>query len=240
MLYRPNREESEAVIAALAESYPRCFFTNPQQRRPLKKNIVADLQKDGFGAASELLTAAISWYESHFSYQHNLQAGTKRVDLRGREVGTVTREEQLAAQKKVQGDRRRKEAETSATRYAASCEELKTSRHNAAEQLFRKADTVGTKKTPQPAAPAAPIAPAVLVAQEPMALAAPDKVTVPEKPASLPAIAPELAKLHDVFLAANEALAGSHPALRKVMASAALKVVATEAKAAVKALRDQE
>ena len=84
----------------LAERYPRCFFVNPRLRQPLKKNIEADLQKDGF-ASPELISASVDWYKSHISYQYNLETGAKRLDLEGKETGTVTESEYHAAQKKI-------------------------------------------------------------------------------------------------------------------------------------------
>ena len=101
MTYRPTREENEDVIWMLADRYPKCFFADPRMRRPLKKNIVADLQQDGFPVAYELMTAAVGWYQTHFGYQHSIEAGAKRINLNGEEVGTVTELEQLAAQKKI-------------------------------------------------------------------------------------------------------------------------------------------
>ena len=100
--YRYNREESEAVIRMLTDRYPKCFFQNPKLRRPLKRNIQADLELAGFPAAHELITAALDWYKSHFGYQYALQAGAKRIDLEGNEVGTVTESEQAGAQKEIQ------------------------------------------------------------------------------------------------------------------------------------------
>jgi sRNA-binding protein len=67
----------------------------------LKHNIVADLQKDGMPMAYELVAAGVEWYQSHFSYLYSLQAGAKRLDLNGAEVGTVTKQEFMAAQAKI-------------------------------------------------------------------------------------------------------------------------------------------
>jgi sRNA-binding protein len=100
--YRYNREESEAVIRMLAEKYPKSFFVDPRLRRPLKQNILVDLERDGFPVAHDLITAAVDWYKSHFGYLYALQAGAKRVDLEGKEVGTVTESEQAGAQKEIQ------------------------------------------------------------------------------------------------------------------------------------------
>jgi sRNA-binding protein len=100
-VYQYNRQEIESAIELLADAYPRCFFLDPAQRRPIKKNIVNDLIRDGIALAPELLSAAISWYTSHFGYQLTLEAGVKRIDSHGKEVGTVTELEHRAAKKYV-------------------------------------------------------------------------------------------------------------------------------------------
>lgn len=107
MIYHPHRDESEETIARLTERYPKAFFVVPQQRKPLKKNILADLQKDGAPFAYELLSSALDWYQNHFGYQYALEAGAKRVDLNGKEVGTVTEQEQRVAQIKIKEGKRR-------------------------------------------------------------------------------------------------------------------------------------
>jgi ProP effector len=96
-----NREEKEHVIRMLADHYPKCFSVVPQQRRPLKKNIAADLHVDGFPAAPELTAAAVEWYKSHFAYHHHLEAGARRVGLNGEDAGTVTELEAQNAQKYI-------------------------------------------------------------------------------------------------------------------------------------------
>src|ERR1700747_278396 len=100
MVYKFDRKELEDCLLMLAERYPRCFFVNPRLRQPLKKNIEADLQKDGF-ASPELISASVDWYKSHISYQYNLETGAKCLDLDGKEVGTVTELEQRAARMKI-------------------------------------------------------------------------------------------------------------------------------------------
>jgi sRNA-binding protein len=99
MSYRYDRQEIESAIELLAEAYPKCFLLDPERRRPLKHNIGVDLIKDGVALAPELLRAAIDWYESHFGYQLALQPGVKRIDLKGKDVGTVTELEHRKAQK---------------------------------------------------------------------------------------------------------------------------------------------
>ena len=88
MAYKFDRQELEDCLMMLAERYPRCFSVNPRLRQPLKKNIEADLQKDGF-ASPELISASVDWYKSHISYKYNLETGAKCLDLDGKEVGTV-------------------------------------------------------------------------------------------------------------------------------------------------------
>jgi ProP effector len=108
--YRPNRDECDAIIAALAKRYPACFFEEPKLRRPLKKNILTDLHEDGVQFTAEETAAAVKWYESHFAYQYALQAGAKRVDLTGREAGTVTPAEQRSAQLYIETRKREMQA----------------------------------------------------------------------------------------------------------------------------------
>jgi sRNA-binding protein len=98
---RPSRTDSENVIRMLCDSYPRCF--SERQRRPLKQNITADIIRDkDFAVAPEMITAAVEWYESHISYDYAMSiAGSKRFDLDGHEVGTVTEQEALCAKQKI-------------------------------------------------------------------------------------------------------------------------------------------
>src|SRR5262249_58940733 len=100
MFYRYNRAEVGDVIRLLADKYPKSFFENPRLRRPLKRNILADLEQAGFPAPRDLTAAAVNFYQGHFGYLLALQAGAKRIDLEGKEVGTVTELEQDTACKK--------------------------------------------------------------------------------------------------------------------------------------------
>jgi sRNA-binding protein len=95
----PSRTESEDTIRMLAEQFPKCFFEDPKMRRPLKKDILADLQRDGLLAPS--FRSAVGWYQGNFGYQYTLQAGAKRIDLDGKEVDTVTEQEQRDAEKYI-------------------------------------------------------------------------------------------------------------------------------------------
>jgi sRNA-binding protein len=106
-MHMTSRDENEQIVRLLADRYPKCFFTNPRLRKPLKKEIVADLHKDGVPVAYELLVLAVNWYQSHFGYQYALQAGAKRIDLHCKEVGTVTEQDHYGAQNKIREDKQK-------------------------------------------------------------------------------------------------------------------------------------
>ena len=98
------RQTIEDCIEYLSTKYPKCFFVDPRMRRPLKKTIVADLQKDQV-LNDEKIEAATSFYTNHFGYQYTLIAGAERIDLNGDKAGTVTEQEQINAAKKVKEDK---------------------------------------------------------------------------------------------------------------------------------------
>ncbi len=94
------REMIEEAIAYLVATYPKTFFQLSHQKRPLKKNIISDLEKDGV-LDDDKRTAAVSFYMRDWNYEDCLQAGAKRVDLDGKEVGTVTEQEAIEAQTRL-------------------------------------------------------------------------------------------------------------------------------------------
>ena len=98
MSYRLSRDQRDLIVRKLAAHYPACFFEEPRLRRPLKKDILADLHAAGFPFTSGETAEAVEWYQSNFGYQHAIQAGAKRVDLDGRAAGTVTPAEQRIAE----------------------------------------------------------------------------------------------------------------------------------------------
>ena len=100
---RPTLEE---YVEFLSTKYPRCFFVDPRMRQPLKKGIVADLEKDQ-ALDDEKRAAAIAFYTNDWTYQRALQAGVERVDLDGNKAGTVTELEQRTAQRQIQQDKKR-------------------------------------------------------------------------------------------------------------------------------------
>jgi sRNA-binding protein len=90
----PIRQDHNEVIRILASLYPKTFFAEPKQRRPLKLNIVADLSKaDDAELADYNVGTAIDWYISHIGYDHSCIAGAKRLNLDGKEVSRVTESE---------------------------------------------------------------------------------------------------------------------------------------------------
>jgi ProP effector len=94
------REQIRELIDYLAATYPKAFFTQPLLKRPLKKNILLDLEKDHI-LDDEKREAALSFYQRDWYYEGALVAGARRIDLNGDEVGTVTEQEQIEARKRI-------------------------------------------------------------------------------------------------------------------------------------------
>jgi sRNA-binding protein len=90
-------------VRSLADKYPAAFFEDTRLRRPLKKNIIADLQKDG--ASDEEMSSA-EWYLQSWEYRYQLGAGVDRVDLNGRKSGTVTEQDEMDARKQIAAERK--------------------------------------------------------------------------------------------------------------------------------------
>jgi len=100
------REELENGVMHLAKKYPAAFFPDAWSRRPLSLDIFDELQSEGEG---DLLLASASFYMRNWYYQGALHAGAERIDLNGKKVGTVTKQEEIAAQKQIQEEKARKE-----------------------------------------------------------------------------------------------------------------------------------
>ena len=96
-LPRPMLEE---YIEYLSAKYPKCFFVDLRMRRPLKKTIVADLQKEKV-LDDEKIAAVTNFYMNDFGYQYALLPGAERVDLDGNKAGTVTAQERIDAINRV-------------------------------------------------------------------------------------------------------------------------------------------
>jgi sRNA-binding protein len=106
-MYRFTREETEAAIAKLAELYPKCFFVEGYQRRPLVKTVLSDLEKDGVPLSFMQIKATVDWYQNSWAYLHNVKAGMKRITLLGEERAAVTAAEERNAVLKLAEDKKR-------------------------------------------------------------------------------------------------------------------------------------
>jgi sRNA-binding protein len=187
--YRPNREANEHIIRMLCEHYPKCFFEDPRQRRPLKQKIVTDIINDhDLDVSPELITAAVDWYKSNIGYEGFAMSmpGAKRINLDGEEVGTVTEQEAIAAQQKL-NDYHKEKNERAAAAYAP----VRVLHERDAPHTSGLPDSVVRKlDTPTPRSKAAPAA----------------------------ATAPEFAALYETLVAANAAVVGiSDPTMRAVV-----------------------
>ncbi|MGJ8668963.1 MAG: ProQ/FINO family protein [Oceanococcus sp.] len=97
-----SRRAREEWLPALIARYPKSFFDDPRQRKPLKigvhKDILAD---DANELASYQLTSALRWYTGALGYQLSIQDKAERIDLNGEASGQVTAEDATAATAKV-------------------------------------------------------------------------------------------------------------------------------------------
>jgi ProP effector len=106
----PHRHERDDIIKYLADKYPACFFEEPNFRRPLKRDILDDLEKERVLDRAKLVHA-LDWYCSHFTYRRSIIAGAEKIDLDGKKAGVVTPKEQqearawIAARKKEVAER---------------------------------------------------------------------------------------------------------------------------------------
>ncbi len=103
-----SRRAREEWLPALIARYPKTFFEDPRERKPLKigvhKDILAD---DGIEMASYQLTSALRWYTGALGYQLSISEDAQRIDLAGEAAGKVTAEDAKAAADKVKQIRER-------------------------------------------------------------------------------------------------------------------------------------
>jgi hypothetical protein len=95
-LYGAKAARADAVIAALAKLWPRCFSTHPPMRKPLMIGIDAVLIKAMQPAilagriSEEDLRLALRRYTSSKGYfRHCAVIGSARINLSGEKAGTV-------------------------------------------------------------------------------------------------------------------------------------------------------
>jgi ProP effector len=93
-----QHDEIAAVIALLAERFPKTFFVFERRRKPLKLRIHLDLQAALDGAVTpDELDAALRFYCGNVGYLRATLRGAWRVDLAGNPAGTVSAEEEAHA-----------------------------------------------------------------------------------------------------------------------------------------------
>jgi sRNA-binding protein len=228
------REHLEALIDHLAATYPKAFFKDKFLKRPLKKNILIDLERDRC-LNDEQREAAVSYYTRDWNYEYALLAGAKRIDLSGEEVGTVTALEANEARERVrvQKEERRR---TLASRHAPA--DVARSLHAAGKiptDSLSKINVVPLKASaqPQPSPEPNPITPA-------------DPQPTSPQPLSTPTAQPllngvDLGRLRTLWESVDSICTNTpDEALRHALAAAALRVLVAEAQNTITELEKQE
>jgi sRNA-binding protein len=103
-----HQHQRDEFVRYLAEMFPKCFFEEPDHGRPLKHNIIDDLEARKVLDRDKLLQT-LDWYTGHFTYSRILIAGAERVDLDGTKAGVVTMKEQQDARTDLAARKRNKE-----------------------------------------------------------------------------------------------------------------------------------
>src|SRR5512144_872672 len=88
----PQRPPASELLPVLAEAFPRTFFADPKQVRPLKINLHRDLNdlRKAHALPVEIslipLRRFLHWYTQRTAYLKALARGESRLDLTGAEV----------------------------------------------------------------------------------------------------------------------------------------------------------
>jgi ProP effector len=91
---KTNAEQANALIATLAELWPRCFVVLEKHRRPLKTGVHADILAAGQGAVTvDEIKLALRRYCGSIGYLTACTEGADRIDLAGEVAGHVTADE---------------------------------------------------------------------------------------------------------------------------------------------------
>jgi sRNA-binding protein len=226
------REQLDELIQFLATTYPKCFFTDKYQKRPLKKNILADLEKDRV-LDDDRREAAVSFYLRGWNYEYCLQAGAKRIDLNGNEVGTVTETEAREASARVQAQK----------------DELRKKRNPI--EVMRSLHATGQVSTdmlskitapPLPEKTVKPTLADVAALKTPTAPPPPEKtMSTPADAAALKKPSPELARLHTLWGTVDNIFENTpDPTLRNALGAVALRVLISESASLIGALEKTE
>jgi sRNA-binding protein len=95
-------QDYNIVIARLCELFPKTFFNEPRLRRPLKVNIVSDIEKlNEPSLANCNIGAVVNWYTGHIGYDYCFVAGAERIDLNGKVAGKITEKEAREARARI-------------------------------------------------------------------------------------------------------------------------------------------
>jgi ProP effector len=109
-----------AVIALLAETFPRCFSVWEARRKPLKLKIHLDIQAGLDSAITPAeLHKALGAYCSNKVYLSHTRKGAWRLDLDGNPAGAVTADEEAHTKATLAGIRAKREARTATAKAAA-------------------------------------------------------------------------------------------------------------------------
>jgi ProP effector len=99
---KPRDTTVAAVIALLAETFPRCFSVYEGRRRPLKIGIHKDILAAVDGALTlPELSKALRVHCANGAYLHSSREGAQRTDLDGNPAGIVTAEESQRAKARL-------------------------------------------------------------------------------------------------------------------------------------------
>jgi len=109
-----------AVIALLAETFPKCFSVYQGRRRPLKLKIHLDIEAALDGAVTPAeLHKALGAYCSNKIYLSHTRTGAWRLDLDGKAAGVVTADEEARARATLAGIRAKREVRTARAKATA-------------------------------------------------------------------------------------------------------------------------
>ncbi len=148
----PKYQQNKAVIAYLAEKFPKCFFIEGEIK-PLKIGLFQDLAEalaDDETVSKTQLRHVLRQYTANWRYLHSCVLGAERVDLEGNVAGIVEQEHVDNALARL-NESKAKVAEKRKAQRAALAEANKEKKRPAKKFNKNKAKPQQvTKKTAQP------------------------------------------------------------------------------------------
>ena len=242
------RDHLEALVEHLAATYPKAFFTEKILKRPLKKNILVDLEKDRV-LDDEQREAAVNFYTKDWNYEYVLLTGAKRINLTGEEVGVVTAIEAREAQNRVRAQKEeRRRALASRHSPAEHARSLLADGKIPTDSLSK----INAVPLPMPTSQPQPFISTSSPLADPVAAWSSNGVvristsSPPQpQPQPTPSMPPQpngidLARLRDLWGSVDAIYTNtSDEMLRRALAAAALKVLVAEATNTIASLEDQ-